>query len=201
MSRYIATRAIRGANSLVSEAELMLDKALTDYGAEAPVAFPNTAYYIPLIYGMTGSSVETLGQLQPAIEHARNLLHPVPSGKHWTPYLGETLDSGMATLIAAETIEAIRYIYKLQPEAMPGFQLAGGTSFTSPDGNKDGNGLDGHLNGPIDDIQLRSWASSWSMAVCLALRRSSGLLNRMRWLSKSSGSFNVAISCVSFLVM
>jgi acetyl-CoA synthase len=37
---------------------------------------------------------------------------------------------------------------------LPGFHLAGGTSFTSPDFQ--GNG-DGHLNGPIDDIQLRSW--------------------------------------------
>ena len=32
MSRYIATRAIRGANALVSEAELMLHKALADKG-------------------------------------------------------------------------------------------------------------------------------------------------------------------------
>jgi acetyl-CoA synthase len=39
---------------------------------------------------------------------------------------------------------------------MEGMQLAGGTSFTSPDNGAgpDGNG---HLNGPIDDIQLRSW--------------------------------------------
>ncbi len=37
-------------------------------------------------------------------------------------------------------------------------QLAGGTAFTSPDeAAADGNGANGHLNGPIDDIQLRSW--------------------------------------------
>jgi hypothetical protein len=29
MSRYIASRAIRGANALVTEAELMLQKAIT----------------------------------------------------------------------------------------------------------------------------------------------------------------------------
>ena len=157
MSRYIATRAIRGANALVTEAEFMLQKALAEKGPDAKVAFPNTAYYLPTILGMTGKEVQTLGQLEPILTQARQLLHPVPSGRHWTPYLGETLDSGMATLLAAETIEAIRYIYNLQPEPMPGFQLAGGTAFTSPDGPKDGNGLDGHLNGPIDDIQLRSW--------------------------------------------
>ena len=152
MSRYIATRAIRGANALTTEAELMLHKALTEKGPDTPVAFPNTAYYLPLIYGMTGAKVERLGDMQPALEHARELLHPLPSAQNWTPYLGETLDSGMATLIAAEVIEAIRFVYGTQPEPLPGFELAGGTSYG---GN--GNGLVGHLNGPIDDIQLRSW--------------------------------------------
>ena len=159
MSRYIATRAIRGANALVSEAELMLQKAIREKGIETPVSFPNTAYFLPLTLGMTGVAVENLGDLKPVLDHARNLLHPTPSVQHWTPYLGETLDSGMATLLAAETIEAVRFVYNLQPEAMPGFQLAGGTAFTSPDAgaNGGGNGMDGHLNGPIDDIQLRSW--------------------------------------------
>jgi acetyl-CoA synthase len=158
MSRYIATRAIRGANALVTEAELMLRKALAEKGPDTPVAFPNTAYYIPVILGMTGVAVETIGQLEPVIKHARELLHPLPSNNHWTPYLGETLDSGMATLLAAETIEAVRFVYGLQPEAKPGFELAGGTAFTSPDGSRgDGDSPDGHLNGPIDDIQLRSW--------------------------------------------
>ena len=158
MSRYIATRALRGANALVDEAQVMLHKALLERGPETPVAFPNTAYYLPLIFGMTGEKVETLGQLESVMAHARSLLHPLPSPRHWTPYLGETLDGGMATLLAAETIEAIRFIYGLQPEPLAGFELAGGTSFTSPD-NGNGTGLngDGHLNGPIDDIQLRSW--------------------------------------------
>jgi len=158
MSRYIATRAIRGANALVTEAEFMLEKALWEKGPDTPVGFPNTAYYLPTILGMTGQPVECLGQLRPALEHARSLLHPVPSDRRWTPYLGETMDSGMATLLAAEVIEAIRFVYGLQPEPRPGFQLAGGTSFTSPDGaSGNGNGKGGHLNGPIDDIQLRSW--------------------------------------------
>src|SRR5512136_1365557 len=160
MSKYIATRAIRGASALVNETEAMLQKALAEKGPDCKVAFPNTAYYLPTIFGMTGTAVETLGQLPPILEHARSLLHPLPSGKHWTPYLGETLDSGMATLLAAETLEAIRFVYGLQPEPLEGFKLAGGTSFTSPDSGNGGGkqGTDGgHLNGPIDDIQLRSW--------------------------------------------
>ena len=156
MSRYIATRAIRGANALVTEAEVMLNKALAEKGADTPVSFPNTAYYLPTILGMTGRTIEKIGDLKSVMEYTRGLLHPVPAGRHWTPYLGETLDSGMATLLAAETIEAIRFVYGLQPEVLPGFHLAGGTSFTSPDNGKEASN-DGHLNGPIDDIQLRSW--------------------------------------------
>ncbi len=152
MSRYIATRALRGANALVTEAEVMLRKALAEKGPDMPVAFPNTAYYLPLIYGMTGIEVQTLGQLTDVMVHARELLHPVPSNNHWTPYLGETLDGGMATLLAAEVIETVRFVYGLQPEAMPGIELAGGTMYSN-----NGDGLVGHLNGPIDDIQLRSW--------------------------------------------
>jgi len=153
MSRYIATRAIRGSNALVTEAELMLQKALSEKGPDTLVAFPNTGYYLPTILGMTGREITTLSELEPVLQQARKLLHPLPSEKHWTPYLGETLDSGMATLLAAETIEAIRFVYGLQPEPMPGFELAGGTVYSD-----NGTGMDGgHLNGPIDDIQLRSW--------------------------------------------
>jgi acetyl-CoA synthase len=156
MSRYIATRAIRGANALVTEAELMLNKAVNEKGADTPVSFPNTAYFLPTILGMTGKAIEKVGDLKPVVDYARGLLHPTPAENRWTPYLGETLDSGMATLLAAETIEAVRFAYGLQPEPMSGFHLAGGTSFTSPDnGNEAAN--DGHLNGPIDDIQLRTW--------------------------------------------
>jgi len=108
MSKYIATRAIRGANALVTEADVMLNKALAEKGADTPVSFPNTAYYLPTILGMTGKSIEKIGDLKSVMEYTRGLLHPVPAGRHWTPYLGETLDSGMATLLAAETIDSAR---------------------------------------------------------------------------------------------
>ncbi len=154
MSRYIATRAIHGATMIVNEAEALLQKAIAEKGADTSVAFPNTAYYLPLILGLTGREVQTLGDLVPVVEQAKTLLHPIPSGWRWRPYLGETLDSGVATLLAEETIEGVRFALGQQPEPFPGFQLAGGTSFTSPDYEGDGAG---RLNGPIDDIQLRSW--------------------------------------------
>jgi acetyl-CoA synthase len=150
MSRYIATRAIKGANALVAEADALLQKAIEEKGADTPVTFPNTAYYLPVTLGMLGHEVSTLGGLVPSLEHAKKLLHPLPDEKLWVPYLGETLDSGMATLLAAEAIEGVRFVYGEQPEPCPGFQLAGATDYPDFKG-------DGHLNGPIDDIQLRSW--------------------------------------------
>jgi acetyl-CoA synthase len=155
MSRYIATRAARGANALVAEAEVMLAKTIAERGAGTPVAFPNTAYYLPVAFGMLGHEVKTLGDLRPVVEHAHKLLHPAPDDNLWVPYLGETLDCGMATLLAAEAIEGVRFTLGQQPEPYPGFHLAGGTSFTSPEFESENGG--GHLNGPIDDIQLRSW--------------------------------------------
>jgi acetyl-CoA synthase len=154
MSRYIATHAIRGAHAAVDEFEGTLQLALAEKGPETPIAFPNTAYYLPFILGMTGQPVEKLGDLQPVLATAKNLLHPAPPARRWTPYLGQTLDAGMATLFAEEGIEAVRFARGTQPEKLPGFKLAGGTSFTNPEFSSDG---DGHLNGPIDDIQLRSW--------------------------------------------
>ncbi len=63
MSRYIATRAIRGANALVGEAGEMLERALIEKGPDTPVAFPNTAYQLPVIFGMTGKEIVSLGEL------------------------------------------------------------------------------------------------------------------------------------------
>ena len=110
MSRYIATSAIRGANNIVRETELYLEKALKEKGADAKVGFPNTAYFLPTILGLTGRKVETVGDLVPVIDHVKSLLHPVPPQSRWTPYLGETLDSGIATLLSVEALEALRYL-------------------------------------------------------------------------------------------
>ncbi len=155
MSRFIATRAIRGANHIVQEAEDLLERALTKHGSDTKVAFPNTAYYLPVIYGLTGVEVATLGDLKPVLGQARSLLHPVPRDQLWTPYLGEALDCGIATLFAEEAIMSIRFVYDEQPERMPGFRMAGG-AFTSPDEAGEW-GIEGRLNGPIDDVQLRAW--------------------------------------------
>jgi acetyl-CoA synthase len=109
MSRLIATRAIRGAHKLFARAERELDQALKDKGADTRVEFPNTGYYLPISHGMLGLRIETLGSLSELLEEARRLLPPVPTDEMWLPYLGHTLDAGMATLFVDEILEAIKY--------------------------------------------------------------------------------------------
>ena len=79
MSKYIATRAVRGANALVYEAETMLYKALAEKGPETVVEFPNTAYYLPLIYAMTGEKLPHWVIFPRSLRKPAALLHPIPS--------------------------------------------------------------------------------------------------------------------------
>ncbi len=115
MSKLIATRAIRGAHKLVLRAEKELNQAIKEKGPQTKVEFPNTGYYLPISYGMLGLKVETLEGLYKLLEEAKKLLPPLPSEKLWLPYLGATLDAGMATLFADEIIEALKYIQNPLP--------------------------------------------------------------------------------------
>ncbi len=109
MSKIIATRAIRGARQLVGRAEQELARALEEKGLDTRVEFPNTGYYLPISHGILGMCIETLGGLRDLLDEAKRLLPPIPADELWLPYLGNTLDAGMATLFADEIIEAIKY--------------------------------------------------------------------------------------------
>ena len=109
MSKLIVTRAIRGAHKIVARAEKELKQALEEKSADTKVEFPNTAYYLPISYGILGLKIDTLGGLTKLLEEAKRLLPPLPDEKLWLPYLGHALDAGMATLFADEIIEGIKY--------------------------------------------------------------------------------------------
>jgi acetyl-CoA synthase len=112
MSRLVAFAAIQGAYNIVSKAEGKFKEAMNKYGPDQPLAFPNTAYYLPIIYSILGIKVEKLADAEPVMKIARDLLpaHVKTKGNIHTPYLGGTLDSGMAALLVEEVVEAIRYV-------------------------------------------------------------------------------------------
>ena len=110
MSKLICSSAIDGAVEWVLKAGQMLGDAISQKGADCQVAFPDTNYYLPIIYSFTGKKVQTLGDLQEVLREAQELLPARPADAVWTPYLGNTLDAGVAALFACEIIEACKYV-------------------------------------------------------------------------------------------
>ena len=128
MSEFIIASATKGATAIVKQASELVNESIEKLGADTLVSFPNTAYYLPVIHGFTGQEVRNLGNLLPAINYARKLLSELPNDK--------TIQNiGIATLIAEEIIEGVRFARGEQPEIRNGYPL----------------------NGPIDDVQLRAW--------------------------------------------
>jgi len=110
MSKLIASAAIRGAQKIVSQAEEKYKQTLDKYGPKQEVAFPNTGYYLPIIYGILGHKVEKLEDMDYVFKMCKRLLPPPVKETLHLPYLAPTLDAGMATFFAEECFEAIRYI-------------------------------------------------------------------------------------------
>ena len=110
MSRLVAFAAIQGAYNIVQKAEGKLKEALEKYGPDQKLEFPETAYYLPIIYSLLGVKIQTLADAVPVMERTRKLLPPHIKGTIHLPYLGGTLDAGMAALFAEEIAEAIRYV-------------------------------------------------------------------------------------------
>ncbi|MFH1768602.1 MAG: acetyl-CoA decarbonylase/synthase complex subunit alpha/beta [Candidatus Omnitrophota bacterium] len=116
MSKIVASAAIRGAKAVVKEAEDFLNRAIQEKGDKQKVEFPETAFYLPFSYALLGIEVRTIADMIPVLGEAKSLLHDTPSDKLWLPYLGDALDSGIATLLAEELIVALRYLYKKEPQ-------------------------------------------------------------------------------------
>lgn len=110
MSKLVAFAAIQGAYNIVSKAEGKYKEALETYGGSQKLEFPNTAYFLPIIYSLTGMKVTDLDSAKKPLDFARKLLPPHVKKDCHIPYLGPLLDAGMAALFAEEIVEAIRYV-------------------------------------------------------------------------------------------
>ena len=115
MSIIIASAAIRGAHQTAKQAADIYEKAVAAKGKDCIVAFPNTGYYVPIIYSMTSIAVEKLGDFDEVFARIDDLLPESVDENLWLPYLGPVLDAGMATLFAEEIIEACKYLIGPNP--------------------------------------------------------------------------------------
>ena len=79
MSKIIASAAIRGAHKILADAEKKWRQAMDKWGPNEPVGFPNTAYYLPVIYGILGIKVEKLGDMEAGTQELP--AHPAAAGQ------------------------------------------------------------------------------------------------------------------------
>ncbi|SMC84059.1 acetyl-CoA decarbonylase/synthase complex subunit alpha/beta [Sporomusa malonica] len=113
MSMELFKGAYEGAVTATSYAEILLAKAIKEYGADCPVKYPDTAYRLPVITALSGEEVNTIGDLAPILNRVR------------TTNIREELNfenaklNGEATLYAAEVIEALRYLKGAKPDKYP----------------------------------------------------------------------------------
>ncbi|MDM8543462.1 acetyl-CoA decarbonylase/synthase complex subunit alpha/beta [Desulfococcaceae bacterium HSG7] len=110
MSKLVAFAAIQGGYKVVSTTEGAYTRALETFDAASKIEFPNTGYYLPVIYSLTGIKVETLEDIKEPLEFARDLLPKHIKGKNHLPYLGPLLDAGMASIFCYEILEALRIL-------------------------------------------------------------------------------------------
>ncbi len=93
MSKIICSAAIRGAHKIMERAEDKYKEALDKWGPDQKIGFPNTAYYLPIIYGILGIPVEKLEDVKQVLERSRSLLPPMVDENVWLPYLAPALES------------------------------------------------------------------------------------------------------------
>ena len=110
MSKIICSAAVRGAQKIIDMAESSYEDAVKKFGEDKEVSFPNTAYYLPIIYSMLGAKVEKLGDMKDIFQECRKLMPSIVTQDIWLPYLAPALDAGMATFFAEEMYESIRYL-------------------------------------------------------------------------------------------
>jgi len=110
VSKIIISAVIRGAHKIVNNASQKLDDAIAKYGPQQEIGFPDTAYFLPIIYSLMGMPVKNLKDAKGVMDRCIEMLPPVPAEKHHLPYLGPGLDAGLATLFAEEIFEAIRIL-------------------------------------------------------------------------------------------
>ena len=99
-----------GSNAVAGLTEGAVNDAIAKYGADHPIAFPDTAYFFPTIYAATGVKVKTLGDLVPCVGVLKSLITNQED-------LGQALNAGLATAVGAEILEGLKWVEGGDPYA------------------------------------------------------------------------------------
>ncbi|MFA5147024.1 MAG: acetyl-CoA decarbonylase/synthase complex subunit alpha/beta [Candidatus Omnitrophota bacterium] len=122
MSKVVAGLIVKGAEKIVKEGEEFLARAIKEKGEGQAVAFPETAFYLPLANGLLGAEVKVLADVRKVLGTAKTLLPKVPAEDKWDTFLKDALNAGVAAILTEEIICVLRYLYGEEPQKdCPGF--------------------------------------------------------------------------------
>ncbi|GHU65971.1 acetyl-CoA decarbonylase [Spirochaetia bacterium] len=106
--KLLFDRAFDGVDEMYAIAEKTLNETIAELGEAAPMAMPNTGYFLANHLAYLGKKIMTLGQFK----------ETMPIIKEWITR-GSRLDNvfkaGFGTFLAAEVIEACKYAKNPQP--------------------------------------------------------------------------------------
>ena len=100
--KNLYSTVFNGSEQALEAAKGLLNEAIEKHGKDHKVEFPDTAYSLPCIYAATGKKMNNLGDLETALEVVESLINK-------THLLEHVFNAGLATALAAEVIEAIKY--------------------------------------------------------------------------------------------
>ncbi len=89
-----------------------IDAAIATYGEGEAVAFPDTAYALPCYYAVTGVKITNLGEMKAAMDSIKAKMTR-------NNRLYDAFESGVASALCAEFLEALKYIGGATPYAEP----------------------------------------------------------------------------------
>ena len=102
--RHLMTGVFQGSDLMYAKAEADLAEAVAKFGADHAVSFPATAFNCAIILQYTQIEVKTLADLQKAME----VIKTEWMTKEWR--VNDVFHSGLGTAMAAEVIEACKYV-------------------------------------------------------------------------------------------
>ena len=100
LSLYSA--CLRGAGYVIGLARMAHEAAVYRRGKDAPLAYPDTAYELPVVFGLTDIPVSTLADGRKVLDLAETLVRSGATQEN-------ALDAGAATLLAADVIGALSH--------------------------------------------------------------------------------------------
>ena len=106
-------RVFSGSGEMYAWAEKSVAEALEKHGADAAVSLPSTAYSLPCYYAVTGEKLTTLGEVKAALEGRIKEMMTRKERLH------NVFQSGIATALAAEIIETMKYMDGAVPYEEP----------------------------------------------------------------------------------